>query len=476
MVNRWQRLPFHLQVTLILIAVSGIVTLGGAELLRHLETRFLHDNALSHSRNTLAMISAGALDPLITEDAPLLETVATSAGRLDPDLSEISIRNEEDRVLVHWLQPGAAVDPKTAFILQAPVSLEGETFGVIEARWDMRRRLDAIDSHITGIRTTLAIATLGLTLLVFLILRWLVIHPLRHLHIALQRLSAHGEVPDLKAARTSSDLAQLAQAIDALAVAKRDLVAARDEALAGSRAKSVFLATLSHELRTPLNAVLGMIDLVLNDEELPPQQAEYLRLAHTAALEQLRLLSDLLDFTALDSGRVRLHVTAFDLPQCLDEIAARHRPVAAEKSLAFQLDLADNLARTWQTDRGRLIALVSALLDNAIKFTRHGFVRLSAATPTPDRLEIEVADSGIGIPADTAALIFDPFRQAEHGSTRRYGGLGLGLAIAIRTARAIGAELELIESHDHGSRFRITLHPAALSASNTPASTYALAA
>ncbi len=241
---------------------------------------------------------------------------------------------------------------------------------------------------------------------------------------------------------------------------------ARNQALAlaeaASRAKSAFLANMSHEIRTPLNGVMGMLQL-LADTDPTAEQADYLATAMDSAGALLRILSDILDISRLDSGSMVLAEEDFDLAEVLDPVAASFAHEAALKGLRFSRTVAPDTPSRLRGDAGRLRQILYNLTANAIKYTPSGQVRLEAAG-LPEAgdadglvLEFVVSDTGIGIPADKQEQAFEIFSQADPSLTRAYGGTGLGLAIVKGLARLMGGRIRLSSQEGAGTEVRVRL-------------------
>ncbi|GEM_PF-5089224 len=235
----------------------------------------------------------------------------------------------------------------------------------------------------------------------------------------------------------------------------RTLAAARDEAEAGSRAKSQFLANVSHEIRTPMNAVLGLLQL-LCQSDLDPVQRGHAEHTQVAARSLLRLLNGILDFSKADAGKMTLECAPFGLAGLAAELAGLARPLVGAKPVALRFTLDPALPRQVLGDALRLRQVLLNLIDNAIKFTARGEVALEIA-PRGSLIEFSVLDSGIGIDAHQLDAIFEPFSQAEASTARRFGGTGLGLAISQRLVRLMGAALEASSVPGAGSRFWFAL-------------------
>jgi PAS domain S-box-containing protein len=233
---------------------------------------------------------------------------------------------------------------------------------------------------------------------------------------------------------------------------------ARDAALAAVELKSQFVANVSHEIRTPMNGILGMVQLLLGSR-LEPRQKEFAQAIARSAEALMAIINDLLDFSKMEAGRLTLESIDFDLKALLKDILELYASRAAAKRLALRLVLGDGLPAWVRGDPLRLRQILLNLLDNAIKFTEQGEIRLGVdlAEGRPEHLRFSVRDTGIGMSEETQGRVFQAFAQADGSVSRKYGGTGLGLTICRQLAELMGGELSLESAPGQGSCFRLIL-------------------
>ncbi len=221
-----------------------------------------------------------------------------------------------------------------------------------------------------------------------------------------------------------------------------------------------FLATLSHELRTPLVGLVGMLEL-LADSGLTDEQARNGAAARAAAEGLMSILNGIIDFAQIENGRLQLESLDFDPGALAEEVVLLFAPVARQKNVAIGCLVAPDVPRNMHGDGLRLRQVLSNLVSNAVKFTDAGEVAVSVRTGAkgPDGLELrfEVVDTGIGIERQAQARLFQPFAQADSSIARRYGGMGLGLAIARRLVEMMRGRIGVDSRPGKGSRFWFTV-------------------
>lgn len=288
---------------------------------------------------------------------------------------------------------------------------------------------------------------------------------------------AHGETAwwrvDMRAVRTSESIPFMLAVVDDVTSQKNDeqrLRRAKELAEAATRTKSAFLANMSHEIRTPLHTINGMAEL-MRDTNLDEEQLEYLHQIQFAGEVLLGLINDILDFSKIEAGRLQLERIEFDPVQTIEDAVDMVSMQAHRKGLEVVLYIDDALPRTMVGDPNRLRQVLVNLVNNAVKFTDSGVIRVSGELRTAKgahNILVQVKDSGIGIAKDRQDRLFQPFSQVDASMTRKFGGTGLGLSISRDLVGMMNGRIGVKSKPQLGSNFWFTL-PLEGSSANTVA-------
>ncbi len=247
-----------------------------------------------------------------------------------------------------------------------------------------------------------------------------------------------------------------------LAATQQALRTSQAEAEHANQAKSLFLANVSHELRTPLTSLIGTNEL-LQDTELNPEQGRFVKIMDRAGQRLLALVTDILDFSKLEAGTLRMRTVPLNLGILTYDVIALMRPAAQAKGLSIEHRLAcdPDVPETLVGDPERIAQVLTTLLDNAIKFSSSGVIRLttSVRTDAPESAQVvfEVSDEGIGIPEESHSKLFEAFSQLDASMTREHTGTGLGLAICADLVRMMDGSIKVESSPGEGSTFTVEL-------------------
>ena len=357
---------------------------------------------------------------------------------------------------------------------------DNDVYGVAKISFSLEKT-DGLIGYNMGVLWATAIVTAVLAMLAAaIIVRYVIVKPVQHLN-AVSEAIAQGDLDQRADIRTGDEFEELSHAFnrmlrhlvtiqDELRLVNSSLDAKVDELAQANlslhqlnRLKSEFLATMSHELRTPLNSILGFSDVLSTAANLTDRQKKYLLNIVTSGQHLLALINDILDLAKMEAGRMEIHPTDVSPPDFIEHVTASILPLAERKNIDLQCEV-DPQTPNLRQDLGKMQQIFNNLLSNAVKFTPEGGrIRVSASPAEGEMVDLVVADTGVGIPLEDQAAIFEKFRQGRNlggqldSLTREYEGTGLGLSIVKELAKLLGGEVFLESEFGKGSTFTVRL-------------------
>lgn len=472
------------------ICIATGISLGGASALidfrRSAETargnvdRLLY-SALPQLAHAYWQVDTDAVQSILARlaEEPLIRHLAIEDLTLPPqelllagigDLQAGSTEEPSLKAPLGWLFGPDRISEQTALTLPAPRS--GAPMARLNVRLSYAPLFEAFGRQAVGIIGLTVLQTLLTAALLYVLVRWRVIAPLMALSRSVQnrRRGADAALTALLPPRRTDEIGGLADAFtrtfaeieryrdhlqEEVALRTQELLVARNDAEAASRAKSAFLANMSHELRTPLNAITGLSDVLLA-AGLEPRERQHVADMRSAARLLLGSIDDVLDLSKLEAGQMTVLPVPFALMPLIDDVIVQSQALIGTKPLRLEADIGADVPENLEDDRQKIAQILLNLTSNAVKFTPRGGLRLRVRLHE-GRLRFHVADTGPGIAADRREAVFDPFTQIDTSTTRAVSGTGLGLAIARQMALALGGRLLLRSLPGRGSLFVLEL-------------------
>ena len=467
-------LPLWLQLVATLLLLTVIIAFVGGEVTRRSESERLQVRAKVQVEQRLALVKQRILAALPPRNSQQLDRLLSDFSLLSPDMMQLAVLDTQGRSMANWQRPGMEAD--NLMPLAVPIRQAGQVMGSLVAGWDGAAFNAAVAQSVATFRFNIFLTLLITSAVLLVWLRVQILQPLNRTHRHL--LSADNREQLQTPAWLATEFRQLQESmryIDQISTSKEALeqemerrkdaevalLAARDEALEASRAKSAFLANMSHELRTPLNAILGYSEM-MQEEVRARDQEEYvgdLERIHTAGRHLLVLINEILDLSKIEAGKMELHLEAFDLADMVNAVVTTVEPMVNKNHNTIRLLGLDSVPMM-RADVTKVRQILLNLLSNAIKFTEHGEIILRTRQQPRngvEGVEIRVSDSGIGLHPKDMESLFIPFQQADVSTTRKYGGTGLGLALCRRLCDMMQGDIGVESEPGQGATFTVWL-------------------
>jgi diguanylate cyclase (GGDEF)-like protein len=484
--RRWS-LGFKNQ--LVLAFSVGVITVAviSSFAIAHFSSQAVRQSLIEYGRQAVETLAAQSTLALLYGSPENAQTPAMATLAF-PDIHGVSIYDVDGRELVSVgkrpaMTPGMLVSSKAEMVADrkeewyfsapvyvgrsaasqaespfATVKVERELIGYVLVSMG-KETVATMEKNI--LRTNVLVSTLlaGLLLALLLIITGRMTTPLKNLANKMRRAEEGEETvrADLNGPKEIMIMGMAFNTMmEVLEERQQALKRARDSALISASAKAEFAANVSHEIRTPMNGVLGMIEL-LQGTDLTEKQREYVEMARKSAETQLVLIEDILDFSRMDSGKLKPNPVEFSVAELLDEVIQISFGQARKKNIDLGFLVEQNVPTALRGEPTRIRQVLTNLVSNAIKFTHEGeiAIKVRLAKPVGDRVLIrfEVKDTGVGIPEEARQRIFEPFAQVDGSTTRKYRGVGLGLAICRQVVDFLGGEIGVESVLDEGSTF-----------------------
>lgn len=465
--------PVWAQISTVLIIFCIGVVYAAGESYRHIEYKYQKKNIEKNQHRIINTIASTAIESIILEDIPILNTIVSQIILENSDIYSLRITNEDHKLLTSWSDDKPVHKESTLESHTEAIKYEDEIFGHIDIRWNMDNRLAEMEEHVNRIYQFTSLVMLMLTAISIACIYWLVTRPLNDIENRLLDF-AKGKSSNKKEIRSSREFIQLYKTIDELKslttskellqlevqhrkMAQEESAKLRDEALMASVAKSAFLANMSHEIRTPLTAIIGFSESLLDSDQTMSDRVDSIQTVIRSGRHLQSIINDILDLSKIEAEKLDLEMLEVDLFDLIYEVHALASLQTQAKGLTCDLDFHFPLPDKLLTDPVRLKQILINFCSNAFKFTSKGGITIDVSyVDESNNMVIKLIDTGIGMTQEQQGKIFEAFTQADTSTTREFGGTGLGLHLSCELAHMLGGDITVESSKDVGSCFTLT--------------------
>lgn len=408
-------------------------------------------------------VSAASVEPMILQDYPVLAAFADKFASLSADVARVRIIREDGEIVAESEQYSPLISD-SSFVLSAPVTIDGDLLGVVELDVTTDRVEQQLARDVKDNVGLFAILGLCVTFFLHLFSKRIVSRPLAKLE-SHAKLLGSGDLDTRIEVRTNDELGVLANTMEGTRLQLRRMLGQlhehNEELERLNRAKSALLANTSHEIRTPLTSILGLAELIENEQLDEAEVKEHGRTLRVCSQSLLALLNDVLDLAKIEANELVVERRECNPWSVASEVVDVLRHIADKKGIDLRIEATSKQPATISTDPTRLRQVLLQLVGNALKFTEEGEVVVRFVEPErsseQDSLVIEIRDTGIGVPEDERAHLFDRFHQADNSRKRRFGGSGLGLSVAHEILQLLGGDIQIESELGKGSVFTVRL-------------------
>ena len=465
--SRWY---FSTQLIVVFLVTCFIAAISADAWVRHLETNYLLANYNEKNQQTATLLSRSIVAPVLQNDLAELDELTKAILQVDKTLIYLKVVDTEGVLLSQAGEKSLIKDIDSEFLqqLRVPVKQGGDHLANVFINWNTTSLHNDVNHHVNSIRWVVLLTVALLSLVLFSSLKRLVADPVNSINRKLRAISNGESTPKIKqhplVSKEFSYLSHIANRLDKQyqeqLETQKSLATERDKAEAANVTKNEFLGVVSHELRTPINGVLGLLEILMKDKSLNIEQLDNITVAHSSADSLLSIVSNILDFSNIESGKLQIQTLELNLRQLVNEVISMVSTTADKKGLALNCQFDEAVPEYLMADPVRIRQILSNLLLNAIKFTETGTITVAVELVSKSdvaQVRIAVTDTGIGIEPEQQEELFSSFYQGDNSSTRKHGGTGLGLAINRKLVYAMGGNINVESELGKGSTFCFTL-------------------